>query len=117
MVVGKPVLGQVISTANREYGVLLLGEDPETAVNVALKLVEEGLVKVRDNCQDKTLQEAQEVAKKTKKGLYGEGYADHVRKITWEVDNARSLVNKFAGKPVSAVVEYVRDLVRTIVNC
>ena len=109
MVVGKPVLGKVISTTNREYGVLLLGEDPETAVNVALKLVEEGLVKVRDNCQDKTLQEAQEFAKKTKKGLYGEGYADHVRKITWEVDNARSLVNKFAGKPVSAVVEHVRD--------
>jgi len=109
MVVGKPVLGHVVHTANREYGVLLLGEDPETAVDVARKLVEEGLAKVRDNCQDKTLLDAQEVAKNAKKGLHGEGSATHVRKITWEVDNARSLVDKFAGKPVDAVVEHVRD--------
>merc|ERR1711970_557609 len=109
MVVGKAVLGNVVHTANREYGVLLLGEDPETAVNVALKLVEEGLAKVRDNCQDKSLQDAQEQAKNAKKGVWGEGLADHVRKITWEVDNARALVDKFGGKPVSAVVEHVRD--------
>merc|ERR1712106_354137 len=109
MVVGKNVLGNVVHTANREYGVLLLGDDPETAVNVALKLVEEGLAKCRDNCQDKTLQEAQEVAKNAKKGIHGEGFADHVRKITWEVENARGLVDKYAGKPVSAVVEHVRD--------
>merc|ERR1711892_621556 len=109
MVVGKNVLGNVVHTANREYGVLLLGDDPETAVNVALKLVEEGLAKCRDNCQDKTLQEAQEVAKNAKKGIHGEGFAGHVRKITWEVKNARGLVDKFAGKPVSAVVEHVRD--------
>eukprot|EP00092_Neocalanus_flemingeri_P012907 GFUD01013906.1.p1 GENE.GFUD01013906.1~~GFUD01013906.1.p1 ORF type:complete len:911 (-),score=260.11 GFUD01013906.1:493-3225(-) len=109
MVVGKPVLGHVVHTANREYGVLLLGEDPETAVDVARKLVEEGLAKVRDNCQDKTLQEAQETAKNAKKGIHGEGAAAHVREITWEVDNARGLVDKYAGKPVSAVVEHVRD--------
>merc|ERR1711892_651357 len=109
MVVGKNVLGNVVHTANREYGVLLLGDDPETAVNVALKLVEEGLAKCRDNCQDKTLQEAQEVAKNAKKGIHGEGFAGHVRKITWEVENARGLVDKYAGKPVSAVVEHVRD--------
>merc|ERR1719431_1299492 len=101
------VLGNVVHTANREYGVLLLGEDPETAVNVALKLVEEGLAKVRDNCQDKSLQDAQEQAKNAKKGVWGEGLADHVRKITWEVDNARALVDKFGGKPVSAVVVHV----------
>jgi len=109
MVVGKPVLGHVVHTANREYGVLLLGEDPETAVDVARKLVEEGLAKVRDNCQDKNLIDAQEAAKNAKKGLHGEGYASHVRKITWEVENARSLVDKCAGKPVPAVVEHVRD--------
>ena len=109
MVVGKAVLGNVLHTANREYGVLLLGEDPETAVNVALKLVEEGLAKVRDNCQDKPLQYAQEQAKVAKKGVWGEGLTDHVRKITWKVDNTRALVDKFGGKPVSAVVEHVRD--------
>ena len=35
----------------REYGVLFLGDNPETGVNIALNLVEEGLAKVRDNCQ------------------------------------------------------------------
>ena len=109
MVVGKAVLGNVVHTANREYGVLLLGEDRETAVNVALKLVEEGLAKVRDNCQDKHLQDAQEHAKVAKKGVWGEGLTDHVRKITWKVDNTKALVDKFGGKPVSAVVEHVRD--------
>ena len=43
MAVGKAGLGNVLHTVNREYGVLLLGEDPDTAVNVTLKLVEEGL--------------------------------------------------------------------------
>ena len=94
---------------NRDYGVLLLGDNPETAVDVALKLVEEGLAKVRDNCQDKALLDAQEAARNAKKGLHGEGFADHIRKITWEVDDARRLVDKNGGKPVSAVVEHVRD--------
>ena len=93
----------------RDYGVLLLGDNPETAVDVALKLVEEGLAKVRDNCQDKALLDAQEAARNAKKGLHGEGFADHIRKITWEVDDARRLVDKNGGKPVSAVVEHVRD--------
>jgi len=109
LVVGKQILGHVVHTANRDYGVLLLGDNPETAVDVALKLVEEGLAKVRDNCQDKALLDAQEAARNAKKGLHGEGYADHVRKITWEVDDARRLVDKNGGKPVSAVVEHVRD--------
>ena len=78
-------------------------------VNVALKLVEEGLAKVRDNCQDKPLQYAQEQAKVAKKGVWGEGLTDHVRKITWKVDNTRALMGKFGGKPVSAVVEQVCD--------
>jgi len=109
MVVGKPVLGHVVHTANREYGVLLLGDNPETGVDVAVKLVEEGLAKVRDNCQDQVLIAAQEAAKNAKKGMWAEDSSSFVRKITWEVENPRNLVDKYEGKPISAVVEHVRD--------
>ena len=59
------VRGKVVHKANREYGVLLVEDDPETAVNMALKLVKEGLARVRDNCHGK----AQEHAKNEKKGV------------------------------------------------
>jgi len=109
MVVGKDVLGHVVHTANRDYGVLILGDNPETGVDVALKLVEEGLAKVRDNCQDQGLQSAQESAKNAKKGVWAEDASSKIRTITWEVENPRTLVDKYEGKPVSAVVEHVRD--------
>lgn len=109
MVVGKPVLGHVVHTANREYGVLMLGDNPETAVDCAVKLVDEGLAKVRDNCQDQGLIAAQEAAKNAKKGMWAEDAATKVRKITWEVENPRTLVDKYDGKPVTATVEHVRD--------
>jgi len=109
MVVGKNVLGHVVHTANREYGVLLLGDNPETAVDVAVKLVEEGLAKVRDNCQDSVLISAQEGAKNKGVGMWAEDSSSKVRSITWEVENPRNLVDKYAGKPVAAVVEHVRD--------
>lgn len=112
MLVGKSILGHVVHTANREYGVLLVGatgNDPETGEDVAIKLVEEGLAKVRDNCQDQKLKDAQEAATAAKKGMWSGDNADHVRNITWEVDNPRTLVDKFAGKPINAIVEHVRD--------
>ena len=109
LIVGKPVLGHVVHTANREYGTLLLGDNPETAVDVARELVAEGLAKVRDNCHDEELIKAQESAKAAKKGVWGEDQAQHVRSITWEVENARALVDRQAGKKISAVVEHVRD--------
>ena len=76
---------------------------------MALKLVEEGLAKVRENCQDDTLLKALEAAKAAKKGQWGDDNASHVRDIKWDVDPARALVDKYAGKPVSAVVEHVID--------
>ena len=78
-------------------------------MDVAKKLVEEGLATVRDNCQDDALKSAEEAAKNAKKGKHGGNDAEHIRNITWEVENARSLVDKYAGKPVSAVVEHVID--------
>jgi len=109
MLVGKTVLGNVVHVANREYGCLILGDNPETGTDVALALVEEGLAKCRDNCQDSALTEAQERAKGAKKNLWSDEGSSHVRKITWEVENPRNLVDKFNGKPVSAIVEHVRD--------
>jgi len=109
LIVGKSVIGHVVHTAAREYGVLFLGDNPETGVNIALNLVEEGLAKVRDNCQDATLTEAQEVAKSAKKGVWADDAAEHVRKITWEIENPRVIVDKYNGKPVKAIVEHVRD--------
>jgi len=109
MLVGKSILGHVVHTANREYGVLLLGDDPETAQDVALKMVEEGLAKVRDNCQDEKLLLAQTGAKTEKKGIWSDEKEGHTRNITWEVENPRQLVDKMGGKPVNAVVEHVRD--------
>jgi len=112
MLVGKPILGHVVHTANREYGVLLVGatgNDPETGEDVAIKLVDEGLAKVRDNCQDQKLKDAQEAATAAKKGMWGGDIDAHVRSITWDVDNPRALVDKFGGKPVPAIVEHVRD--------
>ena len=50
------ILGCVSHSAganNREYGSILIGSnDPETAENIAVKLVGEGLAKCRDNCGD-----------------------------------------------------------------
>ncbi|XP_023328486.1 staphylococcal nuclease domain-containing protein 1 [Eurytemora carolleeae] len=109
LVVGKQVIGHVVHTANREYGSLVLGDNPETGVDVALALVDEGLAKCRDNCQDANLLEAQERAKGSKKGVWADDASSHVRNITWEVENPRLLVEKYNGKPVKAVVEHVRD--------
>jgi staphylococcal nuclease domain-containing protein 1 len=109
LVVGKQVIGHVVHTANREYGSLVLGDNPETGVDVALALVEEGLAKCRDNCQDSSLIEAQERAKGSKNGIWADDASTHVRNMTWEVENPRLLVEKYNGKPVKAVVEHVRD--------
>lgn len=112
LVVGKTVLGCVVhSTATREYGVLILGDDPTTGTDVALLLVEEGLATVRENCRDQALLDAEVSAKAAGKGLHGEGGSDHVRKITWDLGEGGGLklVEQHKGKPIKAVVEHVRD--------
>jgi len=112
LVVGKTVLGSVVHSANnRDYGILILGEDPTTGVDVALRLVEEGLATVRDNCHDEKLQKAEESAKAAGKGLHEEGAASHVRDITWDLGEGGGLrlVEQHKGKPIKGVVEHVRD--------
>ena len=61
---------------------------------MAIKLVDEGLAKVRDNCQK--LKDVQEAATADVKGM-------------WGGDNPRALEAKFGGKPIPAIVEHVRD--------
>ena len=84
--------------------------DPEKAENVAVKLVAEGLAKVRDNSSDAALLEAQETAKTAGKGVWsGDSPASHVRNIVWETETPRQLVDRMGGKPFKAVIESVRD--------
>lgn len=50
---------------------MLIGSnDPEKGENVTVKLVAEGLAKVRDNSSDQAMLEAQEAAKAAGKGLW-----------------------------------------------
>ena len=35
--------------------------------------------------------------------------SEHVREIVWEAENPRQLVDRMQGKPISAIIENVRD--------
>ena len=76
---------------------------------MAIKLVDEGLAKVRDNCQDQKQKDAQEAATAAKKAMWEGVIVAHVRSITWDMDNPCALVAKIEGKPIPAIVENVRD--------
>merc|ERR1719323_913171 len=113
LLVGKSVLATVTHTipSGREFGHVLIGStDPEKAENVAVKLIAEGLARCRDNCHDKDFTEAQEAAKAAQKGQWSdELLTEHVRKVTWEVENPRQLVDRFGNQPIDAIIESVRD--------
>merc|ERR1711963_1284685 len=112
LLVGKTVLCTVShkTDTGREYGWIGLGSNnPEEAESVAKKLVSEGFAKVRDNCRDESLKEAEEAAKTAEKGVWSPSANEHVRDVKWEVDNPRQLVDKMHGKPINAVIENVRD--------
>ncbi len=113
LLVGKPVLASVSHKvpSGREYGVVLYGSnDPETAKNVVIELINEGLVKVRDNCNAPEYKAAQDAAQAAQKGVWSsEPISAHVRDITWDVENPRQLVDRMGGRPIDAVIENVRD--------
>ena len=58
---------------------------------------------------DTELQEVQEAAKTAEKGIWAPDAGKHVREVIWEVDPPRQLVDRMKGKPVSAIIENVRD--------
>ena len=64
---------------------------------------------MRENSNDQSLKDAQEEAKSAGRGLWGSDSSQHVRNITWELENPRQLVDRMGGKPVQAVIEHVRD--------
>lgn len=112
LLVGKTVLCTVShkTDTGREYGWVGLGSNnPDEAKSVAKELVSEGFAKVRDNCRDKSLEEAQEAAKTAEKGIWSPTASDHVREVIWEAENPRQLVDRMQGKPIAAIVENVRD--------
>merc|ERR550532_3791845 len=113
MLIGKSVLCSISHKvpSGREYGQVLFGStDPDKAENVAVKLLSEGLAKARDNCSDPAFTEAQEAAKAAGKGLHSDTpMSEHIRSITWEVENPRQLVDRMGGQPIDAIIESVRD--------
>lgn len=102
--------------SNRDYGVIYLGSDLNTAPNVTEMLVQEGLVSVRkDNARSgspelQRLLELEEAAKSAGKNKWSNvSPKDHVREIRWTQENQRHFVDQLAGKPVKAIIEHVRD--------
>lgn len=100
--------------STRDYGVIYIGNEPETRVNITELMVSEGLVSVRRENVRVTpelqrLIDLEEVAKTEGKGKWGGSPAEHVRSIRWTHDNPRTLVEFNQGKPVKAIIEHVRD--------
>ncbi|XP_074027844.1 staphylococcal nuclease domain-containing protein 1 isoform X2 [Leptinotarsa decemlineata] len=118
--------------AMREYGVVYLGKDINTAENITESLVSEGLVSVRRENVRQTpelarLIELEDAAKSAGKGKWGPNpavsflyqkiefwfhafkFQEHVRDIKWSVDNMRAFVEQQQYKPIKAVIEHVRD--------
>lgn len=101
------------ATSGRDHGRIYLGgTSPADAENVTEEAVSAGLLEVRqgkvtDEYATKLL-ELQEQAKAAGKGKWGSN-AGTIREIRWVIDNPRELVDKYAQKPINAVIEMVRD--------
>lgn len=99
----------LIETSNHIFS------DASSGENVIESLVSEGLVTVRQegirgSTELARLAELESAAKAAGKGKWASsGLQEHIRDIKWSAENPRQLVDKFKGKPVSAVVEHVRD--------
>jgi staphylococcal nuclease domain-containing protein 1 len=99
--------------ANRDYGVVFLGKDPNNLTNVTELSVSEGLLQVRREGVRSTpelqrLIELEDQAKAQGKGRYSAQTATQ-RSIVWQIENPRHFVDLQAGKPVKAIIEHVRD--------
>lgn len=100
--------------ANREYGYIKLGKDPNSE-NVVESIISEGLVTVRRDGVRQTpeharLIELEDAARKARKGMWSDAPADeHVRNITWNIENPKQFVDQNAGQLIKAIIEHVRD--------
>lgn len=100
---------------NREYGYICLGKDPATSENIVESIVSEGLVSVRREGVRQTPQlsrliELEDAAKAARKGKWSDSpLSDHVRNITWTIENTKQFFDQHEGKPIKAIIEHVRD--------
>lgn len=113
--IGKEVCFTIEKTPSttREYGTIYIGKDT-TGENVSESLVSEGLVDVRrtaikSNEAHQKLCELEDIAKAAGKGKHGSDASEHVRDVKWSVENPRNFMDSLHQKPVSAIVEHVRD--------
>lgn len=103
------------ANANRDYGFICLGRDPTTSENIVESIVSEGLVSVRREGVRQTpeltrLIEKEDAAKAARKGKWSDSPpADHVRNITWNIENPKAFFDQHEGKPIKAIIEHVRD--------
>jgi staphylococcal nuclease domain-containing protein 1 len=97
---------------NMDIGKLYLGRDVN-GENVNEAIVAEGLVDVRrvkNNEEEARYASLDEAAKNASKGKHSsEASEKHVRDIKWTVDNPTKFVDSFRGKPVDAIIEYIKD--------
>jgi len=115
--IGKDVQFSVeykVPGTGREYGCIYV-KSPVTGEleNITELLVAEGLVDVRTAIKPteelNKLTELAEAAKSAGKGKHAADAKEHVRSITWNIENPRNFVDTKKGKPVDAIIEMVRD--------
>ncbi|XP_058457634.1 staphylococcal nuclease domain-containing protein 1 [Malaya genurostris] len=101
--------------ANRDYGYVCLGKDQATAENIVESIISEGLVSVRRDGVRQTpelarLIELEDAAKAARKGKWSDSPpSEHVRNITWNIENSKAFCDQYCGKPIKAIIEHVRD--------
>lgn len=113
-VIGKEVVFTIdpkSKTLNRDYGCIYLGKDVATGENMTELMVAEGWLSVRRESirGESNLVQLEDLAKSHCRGRWEGNDQDHVRNIKWTIDNTRSFVDKFGGKPQQAIIEHVRD--------
>lgn len=118
----KKLIGQEITfieekspNNNRTYGRVWLGKD-QTGPSVTELLVAEGLVTVKRDTRVSSpelikLQELETTTKAAGKGMWSKATSSsqHIRDVKYTVEYPMSLVDKYGGKPIKALIEHVRD--------
>ncbi|XP_057313006.1 staphylococcal nuclease domain-containing protein 1-like [Hydractinia symbiolongicarpus] len=100
--------------ARREYGSVFVRNSNGELKNISEDLVAEGLVTVqrlaiRPPSEGTKLIELEDAAKAAKKGLWSDDAKNHVRAVTWNIEDPKLFVDQKKGKPVNAIIEMVRD--------
>jgi len=98
----------------RVYGTIYVKKSDGEFLNITECLVSEGLVEVRkggikESDDQSRLISLEDNAKAAKKGKWADDVNEHVRSITWSIENPRNFVELKRNKPVDAIIEMVRD--------